>query len=236
MIKTIQNIFYRSMAIMVTIPITLGNTVPMPSQFAQVIETEKNSTDTKEAETKLVLDTKNPLVIVAKEKQIEIKTVESNFDKEQRLAKEEAAKLAVLGKNIRRDVVSRERVRYTPSDPDLAQKRKLVQEAAARYGIPWKVLEAVWQVETGKSWDTGKQSYAGAAGPMQFMRGTWARYGVDANGDGVADVTSAHDAVYGAANYLAANGAGSGDLHRALFAYNHSDSYVNKVLSIANSI
>jgi hypothetical protein len=40
------------------------------------------------------------------------------------------------------------------------------------------------------------------------------------------------DAILGAANYLRASGA-PGDMERALFAYNHSDRYVDAVLRYA---
>jgi len=121
------------------------------------------------------------------------------------------------------------------SDPGFAAKRALVQRAAAAYGIDWKILEAVWQVETGKSWNTKVKSYAGAQGPMQFMPNTWRAYGQDGNGDGIKDIYNAEDALYGAANYLAANGAAT-NIDRALLAYNHAQWYVNKVKAVADSI
>lgn len=173
--------------------------------------------------------------IVKEIKKPEIIVGESNY---QKAKKEEANKNSL---NAQREVLAREveRVEITPtygSDPGFEAKRALVQQAASAYGIDWKILEAVWQVETGKRWDTSIASYAGAQGPMQFMPGTWAAYGQDGNGDGVADVNNAYDALYGAANYLAASGASSGDNYRALFAYNHADWYVQKVLAVANSI
>ena len=56
---------------------------------------------------------------------------------------------------------------------------------------------------------------------MQFLPSTWDDWGVDANGDGIADPWNPTDAVYAAARYLAATGAHD-DLPRAIFAYNHS--------------
>jgi murein DD-endopeptidase MepM/ murein hydrolase activator NlpD len=67
---------------------------------------------------------------------------------------------------------------------------------------------------------------------MQFMPSTWMRWGVDANGDGVADPWNASDAIFSAARYLSAAGA-STDLYHAVYAYNHADWYVNEVLSLA---
>ncbi len=59
-------------------------------------------------------------------------------------------------------------------------------------------------------------------------------YGVDANGDGKADPWDIEDAIFSAANYLAANGAAEGDLRRAVFAYNRADWYVEEVLGFAD--
>jgi hypothetical protein len=106
-------------------------------------------------------------------------------------------------------------------------------------GLPWTVLAAIGKVESdhGRSRLPGVDSgenHAGAGGPMQFLAGTWAAYGVDANGDGVANRYDPVDAVFGAARYLCASGAGSpAGLYRAIFAYNHSDAYVRRVLALA---
>ena len=67
---------------------------------------------------------------------------------------------------------------------------------------------------------------------MQFMPETWMRWGLDANGDGVANPWNPDDAVYAAARYLAAAGAHE-DLSRAVFAYNHAQWYVDDVLELA---
>jgi hypothetical protein len=111
-------------------------------------------------------------------------------------------------------------------------------------GLPWSVLAAIGKVESdhGRSTAPGVASganFAGAAGPMQIGIGgkagnTFATYAVDADGGG-ADVYSAADAVFTAANYLCRNGAAQGrDLAAAIFAYNHDDWYVTKVLAIAS--
>jgi membrane-bound lytic murein transglycosylase B len=110
----------------------------------------------------------------------------------------------------------------------------LYERAAMRCrGLAWPVLAAVGKLET----DHGRQvttSPAGAEGPMQLLPSTWARYGVDGDGDGHANVTDRADAVSGAAHYLCANGAGHpGQLRQALFAYNHADWYVNQAMWLA---
>jgi murein DD-endopeptidase MepM/ murein hydrolase activator NlpD len=108
----------------------------------------------------------------------------------------------------------------------------LWQQAGAQYGVPWQVLAAINKIESNFGRNMGPSS-AGAIGWMQFMPSTWMRWGVDANGDGIADPWNASDAIFSAARYLAAAGA-PGDLYRAVFAYNHADWYVQEVLSLAD--
>lgn len=105
------------------------------------------------------------------------------------------------------------------------------QAAGATYGIPWQVLGAINKVETNFGANLGPSS-AGAVGWMQFMPSTWARWGVDANGDGVADPNNPTDAIFSAARYLAGCG-GQFDIARAVYCYNHSNSYVSEVLRLA---
>ncbi|MGY5884686.1 lytic murein transglycosylase [Modestobacter lacusdianchii] len=82
----------------------------------------------------------------------------------------------------------------------------------------------------------GDAVYDRAVGPMQFIPTTWAVYAADGNGDGRRDPFNIHDAAAAAGKYLCAGGkdlstpAGQA---RAVFAYNHSDSYVASVLSLA---
>ena len=108
----------------------------------------------------------------------------------------------------------------------------LWQRAGAAYGVPWQVLGAINKIESNWGRNMGPSS-AGAIGWMQFMPSTWLRWGVDANGDGVADPWNPDDAIFSAARYLAAAGGGS-DLYRAVYAYNHADWYVQEVLSLAD--
>lgn len=95
------------------------------------------------------------------------------------------------------------------------------EKGEATFGVPWNVLAAVNLVETGMGRIRGV-SVAGAQGPMQFMPGTWEAYGEG-------DVNDPHDAIMGAARYLAANGGGRGDIDNALYRYNHSNRYVRGV-------
>jgi murein DD-endopeptidase MepM/ murein hydrolase activator NlpD len=107
----------------------------------------------------------------------------------------------------------------------------LWQGAGSAYGIPWEVLASINKVESNFGRNMGPSS-AGAVGWMQFMPSTWERWGVDANGDGVADPWNPEDAIYAAARYLAASG-GAQDLSRAVLSYNHAQWYVDEVLQLA---
>lgn len=75
----------------------------------------------------------------------------------------------------------------------------------------------------------GDREFDRAIGPLQFIPETWKRWGVDANGDGVADPQNIDDAALTAARYLCASG---GDLtsehgwQTALLTYNQSNSYL----------
>jgi photosystem II stability/assembly factor-like uncharacterized protein len=100
--------------------------------------------------------------------------------------------------------------------------------AAQRYGVPWQALAAINEVETNYGLDLGPSS-AGAEGWMQFLPEEWLMYGVDANGAGVRDPNNPADAIFATARYLAAAGAGN-DLRAAIYAYNHSASYVESVI------
>ena len=114
---------------------------------------------------------------------------------------------------------------------DYAQLEELWQRAGAAYGINWQVLAAINKVESNFGRNMGPSS-AGAIGWMQFMPSTWERWGVDADGDGVADPWNAQDAISAAARYLAASG-GQTDISRAVFSYNHAQWYVDEVLQLA---
>jgi murein DD-endopeptidase MepM/ murein hydrolase activator NlpD len=110
--------------------------------------------------------------------------------------------------------------------------RPIWERAGAAYGIPWPVLAAINKIESNFGANMGPSS-AGAVGWMQFMPDTWLRWGMDADGDAVADPWDAEDAIFAAARYLAASG-GATDVSRALFSYNHADWYVREVLALAN--
>jgi murein DD-endopeptidase MepM/ murein hydrolase activator NlpD len=117
------------------------------------------------------------------------------------------------------------------SPNSFATLRSIWQAAGSTYGIPWEVLAAINKVETDFGRNLGPSS-AGAVGWMQFMPSTWARWGIDANGDGVADPDNPTDAIFSAARYLAGCG-GQFDIAGALYCYNHASWYVTEVMGLA---
>ncbi|MET1133429.1 MAG: lytic murein transglycosylase [Aeromicrobium sp.] len=83
----------------------------------------------------------------------------------------------------------------------------------------------------------GDERWDRAVGPFQFLTSSWEQYGADADGDGRADPHDIDDAALGAANHLCAQ---ERDLAAegwvpAVFAYNNSMAYVEKVRGIADS-
>ena len=132
----------------------------------------------------------------------------------------------------------------------------LFQQMGKRYGLPWVILAGIGKVESddGRSTLPGVRSGAnafGAAGPMQIGIGgaagnQWGAAPVhpaservngvatDGDGDGIASVYDPADAIAGAAKYLIGHGVQS-DPAGAVFAYNHSASYVQLVMSFAGT-
>ncbi|HEY5343528.1 MAG TPA: lytic transglycosylase domain-containing protein [Solirubrobacteraceae bacterium] len=112
------------------------------------------------------------------------------------------------------------------------------EQAGQKYYLDWAILAGIGKVECDHGRDPdpsctkeGAVNSAGAGGPMQFLAGTWATYGVAPNG-GTPDRWKPEDAIFGAANYLKASGA-PGDYRKAIFAYNHAEWYVDEVESWA---
>ncbi|MFF1690148.1 MULTISPECIES: lytic transglycosylase domain-containing protein [unclassified Streptomyces] len=88
--------------------------------------------------------------------------------------------------------------------------------------------------------DTDNGAYDGdtthdrAVGPMQFIPSTWAWSGRDGNGDGKKDPNNIYDAALAAGHYLCRGDrdlSQSAGLNAAILSYNHSQDYLNTVLS-----
>jgi cell wall-associated NlpC family hydrolase len=128
------------------------------------------------------------------------------------------------------------------------------KKAGTQYQIPWTVLAGIGTVESHNGQadlpavHSGTNTF-GAAGPMQFGTGgaagdTWGGapihpasqrtggYGIDGDHDGITDVYDPGDAIPSAARFLQAHSAPS-KMQAAIFAWNHSSSYVSDVLGWA---
>src|SRR5439155_21021799 len=108
------------------------------------------------------------------------------------------------------------------------------QEAATELGVAWELLAAVGKVESDHGGDPAcwQPNAAGAEGPMQFLPATFAQYSW-ASGSATPDIYDPRDAIYAAAAMLVDKNLRD-DPRQALYAYNHSTSYVDKVLSWAS--
>jgi membrane-bound lytic murein transglycosylase B len=80
-------------------------------------------------------------------------------------------------------------------------------------------------------------SWAGAMGYCQFLPSSLQRCGVAADGKGPVDLFTHDDAICSIANYLHKSGfklQNRASWRRAVYSYNHSDAYVDTVLTLAN--
>ncbi|WP_344577419.1 lytic murein transglycosylase [Nonomuraea roseoviolacea] len=148
-----------------------------------------------------------------------------------RLAAEARDNATAVGRllSLARPISAARRKQMRLAEPLPAERlRGYMTRAEKRFGVDWEVLAAVMLVET-KFGRVTSSSSAGAQGPMQFMPATWRQYGLGG------DIHDARDAILGAANYLKASGA-PGDYRRALYAYNHSDHYVDAVQAHARQM
>lgn len=128
------------------------------------------------------------------------------------------------------------------SDHGRTNGNHLDANGVARPGIFGVALDGTQQVALIKDTDAGQYDsdakYDRAVGPMQFIPSTWSVVGVDADGDAQRNPQDIDDAALATAVYLCS---GEDDLstvagqRAAVFRYNHSQSYVELVLSIMNA-
>jgi membrane-bound lytic murein transglycosylase B len=165
-----------------------------------------------------------------------VEQIHRTLAKRRRLARSTLRKLPAPLRAEARDVLAARRALDVLNKPRPGQKPPKIRrgppepadvlkgyyrEARARSGVSATLLAAVNLIES----DFGRvrnNSVAGAQGPMQFMPATWRTYG------GGGDVHDPHDAILGAARFLAAAGARR-DEAGALYRYNPSALYVTAV-------
>lgn len=206
-------------------PVSLGEVqayaspqVPEANAVSEVHIAENINT-TLQKPTILTTEEKAQAQMALYHKQLEIEAARIKAENEARIARENADRIA----------------RLTAAGLS-GQFVEQYVKAQAEYGVPWQIIAAVHYTETGQRGDTAITSYAGAQGPMQFMPSTFRAYAVDGDGDGVARIGDVDDAIYTAANYMAANGAANDNVINALYRYNNDYGYVYHVLGIARSL
>jgi len=135
----------------------------------------------------------------------------------------------------------------------------IYMQAQAKYGVDWYYLAAIHYVETKFSTIDPMISYAGAEGHTQFMPCTWygwsypgckgskgyvnvpekdkykpatilkyKGYGIDGNNNGIISPWEIEDAIFTTASYLAKNNFAN-NVDGAIYQYNHSKTYIEKV-------
>lgn len=225
---------FASIFVISAVASVMSLSVPVSMSVSNADEIAKNNPESK---TEIVFNQKRNIVELSAKKN-SIVLGESKVQIEERIAKEASEKARVEAEVAARAAaesaarsVSRsvKRVYSDPSNFD-----EIYQRAQAAYGVDWRLLRAVHYVETGCSGSTSKRSYAGATGPMQFLPSSWRAYGVDGNGDGIADITNVEDAIFTAARYLSV--CGYPNVQKALWGYNPSSAYYNKVMEVARSL
>ena len=78
-------------------------------------------------------------------------------------------------------------------------------------------------------------SWAGAFGISQFIPSSFVKWAQDGNNDGQFNLFQIEDAIHSAAYYLHKHGYGPNkeDKRKALYSYNHSNTYVNTIMLLA---
>ena len=108
--------------------------------------------------------------------------------------------------------------------------------------LDWALLAAIGKIETDHARSplpgvTTGENEAAAGGPMQFLQPTFdavtATHPPPPGGARPPSRYNPHDAVHTAAAYLCDSGLRDGDLDAAVYAYNHSRTYVQNVLNQA---
>jgi membrane-bound lytic murein transglycosylase B len=128
------------------------------------------------------------------------------------------------------------------SDHGRTNGNTLDDEGVARPGIFGVALDGTHRTSLIRDTDAGSYDsdakFDRAVGPMQFIPSTWSVVGVDADGDSQRNPQDIDDAALASAVYLCAGDddlSTTGGQRASVYRYNHSQSYVDLVLSIMNA-
>lgn len=235
--RVYENLKTYSKKLFAILPIALLVTTPGGIQLSYVspVSVIEPRPATYEVEVRVVLSTDSPRVVITPAKISKIVPGESVHDRDARLVAEEAVQAAAAKAAVAKKATTAQKTAVASTVPDPADFKALYRAAGGAFGVAPEIIEAIHQVETGKSGSTARSNPSGATGPMQFLVSTFRNHSVDGNGDGVKDVHNVSDAVFSAAKYLRDCGYQT-DVKKALWGYNPSTSYCNRVLAIARSI
>ena len=121
--------------------------------------------------------------------------------------------------------------------PDV--ERRVRQRAGELAGVFYPEVLSMFALadRTGVDPLAVRGSGSGAFGMPQFLPSSYLRFAVDGDGDGRVSLYDPPDAIASAANYLARHGWRPGLTHaqqrQVIWAYNHSDPYIDTVLALA---
>lgn len=178
-------------------------------------------------------ETNEPLSEVEQKEQVKLSRKYSEITSKVRALEKANDRIENGSKNV--ILTKTEPVSTVPYRSALMIYKPIYLAAGERFGVDWYVLAAIHNVETSFSTISSMVSSAGAIGHMQFMPSTFKAYGIDGNGDGQISPWNINDAIFSAANYLAANNY-KNNPRKAIWHYNHAEWYVNKVLATAETI
>jgi membrane-bound lytic murein transglycosylase B len=140
--------------------------------------------------------------------------------------------------NVQRNIARHSDGVRQPGDRD-AIERLVRARARELEGTFYPEVLALFHIEdrTGIAPLDIRGSGSGAFGLPQFLPSSYLRFGVDGDADGRVSLYDPADAIASAANYLARHGWRPGisyaEQRQVIWAYNHSDPYIDTVLALA---
>lgn len=127
-----------------------------------------------------------------------------------------------------------------PADREKVRKKAL-KRANAKARWAYRELKTILELAETENFDpmNTKSSWAGAFGMPQFLPSSFKAYAKDGDGDGKLDLYSLEDSIASVNHYLKIHGYRKNipaKRRKAVYAYNHSDDYVNCILTLADKI